>query len=50
MTREQLLAQNKQERVEREIARNNSNAATQIQKILRSYLSNKHLEAKIFGD
>ena len=50
LTKEQLLAQNKKERIQREIIRNQSNAATMVQKYLRSYKSNQDLTKSILGD
>ena len=43
MTKEELIAQSRKERMEREVVRKKYDAATNIQKSIRSYLSNKHL-------
>ena len=50
MTRQQLLEQNRKERVERETVRRNAAAATMTQKVMKSHVSNKHLTKSIFKD
>ena len=41
LTKDQLLARNKQERAQREVVRREETAAIMVQKHLRSYRSNK---------
>ena len=50
MTRQQLLEQNRKERVERETVRRNAAAATMTQKVMKSHVSNKQLTKSIFKD
>lgn len=50
LTKEQLLKQSRKERAQREIARKQSEAATMIQKMLRSYKANQKMEAEIIGN
>ena len=50
LTKEELLAQNKKERIQREIVRKQSDAANMVQKHLRSYKFNQALTKSIFED
>lgn len=50
LTKDQLLAQNRKERNQREIARKQADATVIIQKYVRSYKSNCCLSNQIFGD
>ena len=50
LTKEQLLAKNKEDRLTREVVRKEADSSTLIQKYLRSHVSNKKLAASIFGD
>ena len=50
MTKDQLLKQNREERTIREKARREANAATMIQKYMRSHKSNNKLWTSIIGD
>jgi len=50
LTKDQLLAQNRKERLQREVARKEGDAATVVQKFLRSYVSNKKLVKQCLYD
>jgi hypothetical protein len=43
LTKDQLLAQNKKERIQRDIVRKQSEAANMVQRYLRAYKSNQKL-------
>ena len=43
LTKDELIAQSRKERLERDVVRKQSDAANLIQKIIRSHLTNKHL-------
>ena len=48
ITKEQLVANNRKERTQREIIRKQSDAAMMIQKMLRGYKANQILEDDVF--
>lgn len=50
LTKEQLLAQSRKERAQREIVRKQSEAATMVQKMLRAYKANQKMEAEIISN
>ena len=50
LTKDQLIAQNRKERFIREIARKEADAATLVQRYLRSFKSNEKLARSIFGE
>ena len=50
LTKDQILDQSRKERIQRDITRKEYEAATKIQKQLRSFSSNKNLVVQIFGD
>ena len=50
LTKDQILEQSRKERINREIARKQYEAAARIQKQLRLYTSNKNMVNQIFGD